>query len=273
MEFKITKKAKTVTTALLAGGGLLAVIGAIYEMNVHSEGFVQRLMANLLTNSFFFFAIGLGALFFLALQYATETGWYASVKRLIEALAGWLPWGIAMLALTLGLITVFKGAHIYLWMDPEVVAGDAGQRGEVIQSIRVRDELGVSHVLRDLFVAAMQVADVGHRLGDDLAVHLQQDAQHAVRGRMRRPHVEDHLLAFHVAQFARSRSFRRTRRRFAKLNVLNGCHSQKISDQHHHYYAGRSQNCRDRQNHTHATALAGRSCCKLLRLFRVKFGG
>ena len=124
MEFKITKKAKTVTTALLAGGGLLAVIGAIYEMNVHSEGFVQRLMANLLTNSFFFFAIGLGALFFLALQYATETGWYASVKRLIEALAGWLPWGIAMLALTLGLITVFKGAHIYLWMDPEVVAGD-----------------------------------------------------------------------------------------------------------------------------------------------------
>ena len=158
-------------------------------------------------------------------------------------------------------------------LDGERVSDVAGERREVIQSIRVRDELGVSHVLRDLLVTAMEVADVGHRLGDDLAVHLEQDAQHAVRGRMRRPHVEDHLLALHVTQFAGSRSFRRTRRRFAKLNVLNGCHSQKISDQHHHYYAGRSQNCRDRQNHTHTAALAGRSCCKLLRLFRVKFGG
>ena len=109
-------------------------------------------------------------------------------------------------------------------LDGERVSDVAGQRCEVIQSIRVRDELGVSHVLRDLFVAAMQVADVGHRLGDDLAVHLQQDAQHAVRGRMRRPHVEDHLLAFEIAHFAGSQSFRRTRARFAKLNVLNGCH-------------------------------------------------
>jgi hypothetical protein len=125
MEFKISKNANLFTASLLIGGGVIAAVGTSYQLYAHKEQFVQRLMANLLTDSFFFFAIGLGALFFLALQYATETGWYASVKKLIEAIAGWMPWGIAMLALTLGIITVLKGAHVYLWMDPEVVANDA----------------------------------------------------------------------------------------------------------------------------------------------------
>jgi hypothetical protein len=124
MEFKISKNANLFTASLLIGGGAIAAVGTTYQLVAHKEHFLQRLMANLLTDSFFFFAIGLGALFFLALQYATETGWYASVKKLIEAIAGWLPWGIAMLALTLGLITVFKGAHIYIWMDPAEVAKD-----------------------------------------------------------------------------------------------------------------------------------------------------
>ncbi|TNE56259.1 MAG: quinol:cytochrome C oxidoreductase [Bacteroidetes bacterium] len=87
----------------------------------HDEGhhLMQRISGNLMVNSFFFFAIGLGALFFLALQYATETGWYASVKRVIEALTGYLPFGAAMLAASLLLITLMDGAHIYIWMDPE----------------------------------------------------------------------------------------------------------------------------------------------------------
>jgi len=117
MEFSISNKAKVFTTSLIVIGLLFTAIGVFTSMNEHH--FETRLLTNGLINSFFFFAIGLGALFFLALQYATETGWYASVKRVIEAVAGFLPYGMAMLALTLLTITFMKGAHIYLWMDPE----------------------------------------------------------------------------------------------------------------------------------------------------------
>ena len=116
MEFTITNKAKTLTVALMGAGLLFTVIGVIMGMNDHH--FATRLLANGLINSFFFFAIGLGALFFLALAYATETGWYASVKRIIEAVAGFLPYGIGLMMITLLTITFMDGAHIYSWMDP-----------------------------------------------------------------------------------------------------------------------------------------------------------
>lgn len=119
MEFTITKKAKNVTTALMVVGALFTAIGLITAMNESGHHFQTRLMTNGLINSFFFFAIGLGALFFLALQYATETGWYASVKRVIEAVAGFLPYGIALMLITLLTISFMQGAHIYLWMDPD----------------------------------------------------------------------------------------------------------------------------------------------------------
>ncbi len=117
MEFKVSNKAKTLTLALMIVGVLFTGIGI--AMNVGDEHFSQRFLANGLINSFFFFGIGLGALFFLALQYATETGWYAVIKRVIEGVAGWLPYGIGFMVLILAVISAMKGAHIYLWMDSE----------------------------------------------------------------------------------------------------------------------------------------------------------
>jgi hypothetical protein len=122
MEFTITKKAKNVTMLLIAVGLLLTIIGVV--MGMKDDHFLTRLLSNGLINGFFFFALGLGALFFLSLQYATETGWYASVKRVIEAVAGYLPYGIGLFGLVLLIITFMDGAHIYIWMDPETVAND-----------------------------------------------------------------------------------------------------------------------------------------------------
>lgn len=117
MEFTITNKAKVLTMTLMGVGLLSTAIGIFTGMSDHH--FATRLLANGLVNSFFFFAIGLGALFFLALQYATETGWYASVKRVIEAVAGFLPYGVALMLVTLLTITFMHGAHIYTWMDAD----------------------------------------------------------------------------------------------------------------------------------------------------------
>ena len=126
MEFKITKKANLLTMFLIVFGIVFTGIGIVVETTCHHHGehLAQRISGNLLIDSFFFFAIGLGALFFLALQYATETGWYASVKRVIEAVAGFLPVGVGLLIVALLVITLQDGAHIYMWMDSDVVAND-----------------------------------------------------------------------------------------------------------------------------------------------------
>ncbi len=57
------------------------------------------------------------------------------------------------------------------------------------------NELRVRHVLGDLLVAAMQVTDIRPGVDDLFAVEFEHDAQHPVRARVLRPHVEDHLLA------------------------------------------------------------------------------
>jgi len=125
MEFSITSKAKSLTLWLMIVGVLFTVIGIGIETGIDGGKHLQlRFMANLLIDSFFFFAVGLGALFFLALQYATETGWYASVKRVIEAVTGYLPYGVGFMVLTLLTISFMQGAGIYSWMDPEVVHHD-----------------------------------------------------------------------------------------------------------------------------------------------------
>lgn len=134
MEFKITKKANLFTIGVMIVGLLFTGIGIAFEMNhAGGEHLGQRVLGNMLINSFFFFAIGLGALFFLALQYATETGWYASVKRVIEAVMGYLPVGIILMIVTLLIITLMDGAHIYIWMDADYYSKDGAHYDQIIE--------------------------------------------------------------------------------------------------------------------------------------------
>ena len=53
-------------------------------------------------------------------------------------------------------------------------------RREIVESVRVGDKLVVLHVLGDLFIPAMQVADVRRSLRDNLPIQFQNDAQDAV---------------------------------------------------------------------------------------------
>lgn len=121
MEFSISNRAKKIIVGVGLLGLLLTVVGLVY----HDKALLfQRVMANLLLDGFFFFALGLGALFFLALSYATESGWYVYIKRMLEAQAGYIPIGSAILFVIFLVFAFTNGAHVYLWMDPEVVADD-----------------------------------------------------------------------------------------------------------------------------------------------------
>ena len=124
MEFQVSNKAKMLTTVLMAVGIVFTLVGVVMASSGGDEQIGTKIYSNLLVNSFFYFGIGLGALFFLALQYATETGWYAMVKRVIEAVAGYLPYGMAFMLITLLTLSFADGGHVYMWMDPETVAHD-----------------------------------------------------------------------------------------------------------------------------------------------------
>lgn len=130
MEFKVANKAKVLTLTLIIVGIVFTGIGVAIHMN--DERFLTKFLVSGLANSFFFFSIGLGALFFLSLQYATETGWYASVKRIIEAVTGFIPYGIGLLVLVLVVITILDGAHIYIWMDPAYTTEGSGHYDAII---------------------------------------------------------------------------------------------------------------------------------------------
>ena len=80
---------------------------------------LRRFWSNLLVNGFFFFGITLGALFFLALHYATESGWGVVLLRVFEGIMSNMPIGMAVL-LVVFLVGTFGGHHIYPWMDPEL---------------------------------------------------------------------------------------------------------------------------------------------------------
>jgi hypothetical protein len=84
---------------------------------------------------------------------------------------------------------------VHQFFNSKRVSNVVRERRKIIQSIGVRHELIVLHVLGDFFVAAMQEADVWCGFGNDLAVELEHESQNAVSCRMRRPHIEDHLFA------------------------------------------------------------------------------
>jgi hypothetical protein len=151
MNYTFTDKNKKIAFALMGIGAICMIGGFITD--------AHRAWPNLLVNSFFFMAIALGALFFMAVQYASEAGWSAVIKRVPEAVAHFLPFGaVAILIITLA--SVLHLNHIYHWLDsslyqkfledgvtpnPEydhIIAGKAGFLNPVFFMIRTVVYLG-----------------------------------------------------------------------------------------------------------------------------------
>lgn len=133
MEFQVSSKAKLWTTVLMVVGVVFTSIGVVAAMGEGGH-LGQRFMANMLVNSFYFFAIGISALFFLALQYATETAWFVAVKRVIEAITGYLPIGMGLMLVTLLSLSFTHGGHVYMWMDNDVMKEGGAHYDELAAS-------------------------------------------------------------------------------------------------------------------------------------------
>lgn len=92
--------------------GMLAMAYGFYSS-------ADRAWANLLLNNYYFLSLAIGASFFMALQYITQSGWSAMFRRVPEAMSAYIPFaGIAMLLLYFGMNNLFE------WSRPEAVAND-----------------------------------------------------------------------------------------------------------------------------------------------------
>ena len=100
--------------------------------SVHSDDAHAEHVFHLLKNKpwsalyvalFFFFIISLGTLAFYAIQHASQAGWPVVLFRVMEAITAYLPVGGILLFVFFVLSSLHLN-HLFIWMDPEVVAHD-----------------------------------------------------------------------------------------------------------------------------------------------------
>ncbi len=100
----ISKSFKIIMILLIAIGVVTIFIGFI-------TGDVTRTWANLLLNNFLFLSLTLGALFWMALQAITQSGWSAAFVRVPQAMVSYL-----MVAAILWIFLFFGLPHLFHWI-------------------------------------------------------------------------------------------------------------------------------------------------------------
>ena len=109
-----------VPVAVMAVFGAMVVLGAgTFALALRSDP--TRAWASFIHNHFYFLSLGLGGIFFAALQWLTGAMWSAPVRRVAESFTAYLPVGAVTFAI------LYFGMHeLYPWMHSEHVHGDPG---------------------------------------------------------------------------------------------------------------------------------------------------
>jgi hypothetical protein len=100
----------------------------------HGEHLLHQLQnkpwAALYVAAFFFMMIALGTLAFYAVNRAAQAGWSPALFRVMEGITAYLLPGALIIFVILGLSGMHLN-HLFIWMDPEVVAHDKLIQGKV----------------------------------------------------------------------------------------------------------------------------------------------
>lgn len=108
-KYETPKNMQILVYALLAIGVLSFILGFITNP--------QRLWSSYLVSFFYFTALGLGGLFFSAINHLTKAGWSVTIRRSAEAMTSFLP-----AVLVGGLVMLLGFKYLYSWADPAQVA-------------------------------------------------------------------------------------------------------------------------------------------------------
>lgn len=108
-QFKPSSNQKTLAIVLLAIGLITFAIGVMKSP--------ERVWTSYLVAFFYFSCLGLGGLFFVAVNHVSKAGWSVSVRRLAEAMTSFIP-----LIFLGGLVLLAGFKNLYTWADPQFLA-------------------------------------------------------------------------------------------------------------------------------------------------------
>lgn len=109
--FKPSSTLKTLAIVALAIGLVSFALGLMKSP--------ERAWTSYLVAFFYFSCLGLGGLFFTAINHVAKAGWSVSVRRISEAMTSFIPFIFVG-----GLILLVGFKYLYPWANPEVVAND-----------------------------------------------------------------------------------------------------------------------------------------------------
>ena len=111
-----------------------SVRGAEHGEDHHGEHLLHQLQnkpwAALYVAAFFFMMIALGTLAFYAINRAAQAGWSPALFRIMEGITAYLLPG-ALIVFAILVLSGMHFNHLFIWMDPEVVAHDKLIQGKV----------------------------------------------------------------------------------------------------------------------------------------------
>jgi hypothetical protein len=114
----LERNARSVPASSKAWALAVAAVGAATALFGFSFD-APRIWTDLLVNGFYFAALALSGVLFVAIQYLSQSGWWVAIRRVPEAMMTFLPVAaVLMLAVYLG-----RGA-LYPWTHAEVLAHD-----------------------------------------------------------------------------------------------------------------------------------------------------
>lgn len=109
--FKFPNLLKYISFALMAIGV------AAFAYGFFTDG--KRTWANYLLNNYYFLSLSVGAAFFFAIQYITQSGWSSAFKRVPEAMMAYIPFAAVFFLL------LYFGMHdLYHWTHPDAIETD-----------------------------------------------------------------------------------------------------------------------------------------------------
>lgn len=123
-KYVFTPQLKMIAYVLIA----LGVVGLGYGIFAYHGEHPHRLWANLLLNGVFFLGISMAAAFFISAHYLAWGGWFVVVKRIPEAIMGYLPIGAAILFAVL----IFGQHDLYHWAHHGVVEEGAADYDPIL---------------------------------------------------------------------------------------------------------------------------------------------
>ena len=111
-EYKVSLTFRILASIIAATGLIILGIGLFNDPD--------RAWANYLLNNYYFLSLSLGAAFFLAIQYITQSGWASGFNRISESMMAYIPFAAIFFLL------LFFGMHnLYHWSHESVIEGDA----------------------------------------------------------------------------------------------------------------------------------------------------